>query len=333
MPVSGVQGRRPIFVAAAWIAATCGLAAGGGVSSPGPDPDTLRQQIAELESKLAEAKAQLAAAEESKGQPAATSEPTPVEALADVPLPSGPPAPKHDLASGDPGMIPGEQPAWATWLRSWKSRVELGLNGNAGNTSRQSIRFVFNSDRKTERLEQHFASNYKLANDDHGRSENRLVIDARNDWLASNQSPIRYFVKGSLELDEFQSWDARASGFGGMGYDIIKGDKTTLVGRGGFGGSQLIGSEDEEFRPEGFVAANLTHQLSDVQKVHAAVEYLPQTDELREFRLNANASWEMRIDPQKDLYLRVGVATRYDSDPGQAETTDLDYFLTLGWTF
>ncbi len=314
-----------------------GLAAGGDVPQPGPDADALRQQIAELEARLAEAKAQLAAVEpvEPSKAPAgeARTEPTPIEAVADAPLPSGPAAPKSDGTAGDPGMVPHESPAWATWLKSWKSRIELGVNGNAGNASRESIRLVFMSDRKTERLEQHFASNYKLTSDDRGRSENRIVIDARNDWLGANQSPVRYFVKGTLELDEFQAWDARASGFGGVGYDIIKGEKTTLVGRGGFGGSQLIGSLDEEFRPEGFVAANLTHTVSETQKLNGAVEYLPQTDELREFRLNANASWEVRIDPQKDLYLRLGVATRYDSDPGEAETTDLDYFLTLGWTF
>lgn len=328
-----------MFMVAAWIAAMSGLAAGRDSPQSGPNRDALRQRIAELEARLAEARAQLTAAEAEEGVPAAARtepvpiESTPVEAVADAPLPSSPPMLESDQTPGDPGLIPIERPAWASWLRSWKSRIELGLNGNEGNASRHAVRLVFTSDRKSERLEQHFAGNYKLAAQEGGRSENRLVIDARNDWLGANQSPVRYFIKGTLELDEFQAWDARASGFGGLGYDIIQGERTSLVGRGGLGGSQLIGSVEEEFRPEGFVAANLTHKWTDAQKLIAAVEYLPQTDELREFRLNANASWEMRIDPQKDLYLRVGVASRYESDPGEAETTDLDYFLTLGWTF
>lgn len=322
----GVQIWQVLFSVAAWIAVGCGTALGqsGGPASDSSDQaEQLRQRIAALESELAEARAQLESLERQTPEPA-VSEPVAAEPPAAT-VPAGVPA--------SPGLVEGAKPALPSWLTGWKSRIEVGFNGAEGNSTRQSLRLVFKSDRKTERHETHFGSLYKLTTQEAERSENRLVLDARNDWLQAGESPVRYFIKGTLEFDEFQAWDARASGFGGVGYEILKDEKTTLLGRGGFGGSKRFGGTNDEFRAEAFVSADLAHQLSDDQKLTAGVEYLPDTDGWREYRLNADASWEVRIDPESELYLRVGVATRYDSDPGRAESTDLDYFVNLGWTF
>lgn len=350
----GVQGRRSITWVAAGIAATTvsAFAFGGGVQEPSDQAEALQQQIAELEAKLAQAKAQLEALQqdpppaaaadgsEAGGGEAGPSQP-PVDAAGETPMPTPapevvavvPPVPTDGSAPGDPSSVPTDRGAFARWLSSWKSRIEVGVNGAEGNSTRQSLRLGFATNRKTEKIETKLSSTYKLTQNNGERSENRLQIDGRNDWLQGGDSHLRYFVTGTLEFDEFQAWDARASGFGGLGYEIIKTDKTTLLGRGGFGGSQRFGGTDDEFRAEAFLAGDLSHKINDAQKLTAALEYLPDTDGWSEYRLNGNASWEMRIDPDSELFLRVGVATRYDSDPGSAKTTDVDYFVNLGWAF
>lgn len=334
-----MQGCRPITWVAAWIAATSVSAFAWSEDASGPSDQAaqLQQQIAELEAQLEAAKAKLAEMQAETAGPVANQAPAdskenlPPDESLPIQTPEAEPE-ASGQAGSDPASIPTERGAFAEWLASWKSRIEIGLNGAEGNSSRQSLRFGFSTDRKSSAIETKLSTNYRLTTQSGVRSENRLEMNGRNDWL-QGESPLRYFVQGKVEFDEFQAWDARASGFGGLGYDIIKDDTTTLVGRGGFGGSKRFGSIDDDFRAEAFLAGDITHKLSEAQKLKAGLEYLPDADGWRAYRLNSNASWEMKIDPESELFLRVGVATRYDSDPGSAKTTDVDYFVNLGWAF
>lgn len=329
--------------------------AGTSVSSPawgghvcddppaGPDPIVqLQKQIAELEAQLEAARAELAraqalesssAAEPAGGEPVqASEEPAPaVQAAEPAEAQEAAPHPPEQAGS-DPASVPVERSAFAQWLASWKSRIEIGLNGTEGNRTRQSLRIALSSNRKTSSMDTKLSTTFRLTTQEGQRSENRLEINGRNDWLQGD-SPLRYFIQGKVEFDEFQAWDIRASSFGGLGYDIIKSEKTTLIGRGGLGGSKRFGDVDDDVRVEAFLAGDLTYKISDQQKLKAEVEYLPDTDGWRAYRLNSNASWEIKIDPESDLFMRVGIASRFDSDPGHAKSTDVDYFVNLGWTF
>ncbi|GAB4382909.1 MAG: hypothetical protein Kow0022_01500 [Phycisphaerales bacterium] len=324
----------------------CSLALGAHVCDEppaGPDPIVqLQKQIAELEAQLAEARAELArvqalestsAAEPAGGEPVqAPAEPAPA-LQADEPAEAQETAPHlPEQAGSDPASIPVQRSAIAQWLASWKSRIEIGLNGTEGNRTRQSLRIALSSNRKTSSTDTKLSTDFRLTSQEGRRSENRLEISGRNDWLQGD-SRLRYFIQGKIEFDEFKAWDVLASSFGGLGYDIIKSDKTTLIGRGGLGGSKRFGDVDDDVRVEAFLSGDLTYKISDQQKLKAEIEYLPDTEGWRAYRLNSNASWEIKIDPESDLFMRVGIASRFDSDPGRAKSTDVDYFVNLGWTF
>jgi len=309
------------------------LAVSGAAFAAEPDPATeLRDKIAALEAELNAHRAELAAILKAEnpetvpvppaGEPAHAATVEPVETSIDVELEEEPATeavePEHYLPA---------------FLRGWKSSVEFGLNGSAGNTDRQSLRFVFKTRRKTEKIETSFNSLLRMTQQESSDAVRQLTLDGRNDWFNQDIKSLRYFAEGKVELDEAKPWDYRVSGFGGIGYEFIKNEKTSLVGRSGFGGSQRIGIDDDEFRAEAFLAANVSHKLTDQQNIKAAVEYLPDTSTWQEYRLNANAAWEVKIDPESDMYLRMGVANRYDSDPGNARPNDLDYFVNIGWSF
>lgn len=301
------------------------------------DAAVLRQKIAELQAELDRTRNELAAVLKSEDPEGVEAAATP--ATDGVPLAAGPPEPETlDAQTADPAPVdpPPTDTAGAglpRWLRDWKSAIEFGLSGSEGNAPRHALRFVYQAHRNTERTETSFSSYFRVTSQESGESLKQFTLDARNDWLNPGTSDLRYFVQGKLEFDDAQEWDHRASGFGGIGYALIKDDKTTLLGRGGFGGSKRAGVEDDEFRAEAFLAAELTHAISERQSLHAGFEYLPNSSAWREYRLNADASWELKIDPESDLYLRLGVANRYDSEPGSARPNDLDYFVNLGWTF
>ena len=324
---------RPRIIALTLLTLT--LLAAPARSDPEPtQPDeaaALRQHITDLESELEATRAKLAEVLKAESPPdvANTAAADAVEAPRLESETDAPPPPA-EVAESAPPMTEHRLPAW---LRDWKSSVEFGLSGSEGNTRRQAIRLYIQSSRKTERTETTVKSLFRMTSQDRSKDLSQLTLDARNDWLHPGPSDLRYFAEGKVEFDDAQPWDYRLSGFGGIGYAFIKDEKTTLVGRSGFGGSRRIGLENDEFRAEAFLAADLTHQISKLQKVKAGFQYLPDTSTWRDYRLNADASWEMKIDPKSDLYLRVGVANRFDSDPGSARKNDLDYFVNLGWTF
>ncbi len=218
------------------------------------------------------------------------------------------------------------------FFEGWTGSVEAGITGTTGNSENFNFRIGLNAERLTEDMETRFDALYRYATQEGEDTVNRFETGIRNDWLFED-SPWRLFVQGRYEYDEFQDWDHRISGFGGIGYEFIDNDTTTLVGRAGLGGAQTIGGADEEFTPEGLLGLDLTHQLTDNQKIAAGTEVFPALDPVGDYRVNSYADYTVTVNPDTNMFLKLGVKHRWDSDPGNAKRSDLDYYLTLGWGF
>jgi hypothetical protein len=98
------------------------------------------------------------------------------------------------------------------------------------------------------------------------------------------------------------------------------------------GGRQDFGGPDTDFRPEGVLELEASQKLSDRQTINGRIEIVPNF-ESSEYRVNSRANWSIVIDPESNLSLRVGADIRYDSGSRSNENTDIDYFMTLGWSF
>ncbi|MEQ8770867.1 MAG: DUF481 domain-containing protein [Phycisphaerales bacterium] len=218
------------------------------------------------------------------------------------------------------------------FFEGWEGSVEAGINGTTGNSENFNFRLALDAQRLTEDMETRFDALYRYATQEGEDTTNRFETGLRNDWLF-NDSPWRLFAQGRYEYDEFQDWDHRISGFGGVGYEFIDNDTTTLIGRAGLGGAQTIGGDEEEFTPEGLLALDVTHKLSDNQKIAAGTEVFPALDPFGDYRVNSYADYTVKVNPDNNMFLKLGVRHRWDSDPGDAKRSDLDYYLTLGWGF
>ncbi len=51
------------------------------------------------------------------------------------------------------------------------------------------------------------------------------------------------------------------------------------------------------------------------------------------YRLNSQVNWEVVIDEENHLSLKIGVVDRYDSTPEGKEPNDLDYKTVVVWSF
>lgn len=230
----------------------------------------------------------------------------------------------------EPADAPIDNSIWS----GWDGSVAFGLNGNSGNTENLSFRGTIAAKRATERMETTLGFLYSYANQDSESTENRARFDARNDWLFGEDRRWRYFVSGFVEYDEFQDWDLRVGVFTGFGYDFIKNERTTLTGRAGLGVVSDFGGDDDETRFEGLLGLDWTHQINDRNKVYASVTYYPDFSDVPEFRIEAKAGWEIKLDETNGLFLTLGVEDRYDSDPGgDSKNNDFAYFALLGWNF
>jgi putative salt-induced outer membrane protein YdiY len=223
---------------------------------------------------------------------------------------------------------PDEKSFWVGWTRS----VDLGINGSSGNSDTFNGRIALNLARKTTRMETTAGALYLYQRDNEGVTKDRGEANFRNDWLLKD-SRWRLWAQAKGEYDADADWTARVSSAAGVGYEFIQNDKTTLIGRVGLGASREFGGMSNDVVPEGVLGADFTHKINDRNSVFANVDYFPDLSEFGEFRTVSKAGWETIVDPDTKLNLKLGIEHRYDSDPGDAEASEIDYFVTMGWTF
>jgi putative salt-induced outer membrane protein YdiY len=240
-------------------------------------------------------------------------------------------------APSDPSQVSGS--AFMRDLKSfnkgWTGTIELGLNGAEGNSTNLNFRAGVSAERKGEIWDSKASLTYLRASEDSEVTSNRFVADLRNDFKFAKGSRWRVFTTGRYEYDDFQQWIHRITLGAGIGYAFIENERTTLIGRVGVGASKKIGGGAEnKWTPELILGADLNHKISDRQKITASVDFLPSLDNFSDYRIIGKAAWELLVDPESKLNLKIGIEDDYDSSPGpNRKSNDFRYFAVLGWAF
>lgn len=307
------------------IAGVAGLSLFASLSGAGVDGSDAAGRLAEARAAYEAALAELRAAEAELAA-ATTAETT--EATG-----SGENAHRAQPEGEVPAGAVAPEPGFLSW-KAWEKSIDIGVTGASGNSENLNLRIQISGERNTDKMETKASALYRLSKQGSENTENRFRFDVFNDWLPPEGSKIRWWAKGAFEYDEFQAWDYRVSGSGGIGYEFVDNDKHTLVGRLGFGGSQTFGDDDEDFRPEAVVGLDYTYRIKKDQKFTTGTEFLFDVSDTDAWRNNSYAQYEVLIDPESGMNFKTGVTNRYDSEPGaDTKKNDLEYFATLGWKF
>ena len=223
---------------------------------------------------------------------------------------------------------------FSDFWNGWKRNVELGFNGAEGNSDNFSIRGGIGAKREAKDMVTTAGLSYKYAQQDDEKSQSRGEAFAKSDYVF-DESKWGFFWQAKLEYDEFQAWDWRASIFLGPSYMFIKDERTLLRGRAGVGGSYEFGGEgDEEFHPEAMLGLDWEHKLTERQKLFLTVEWYPSLDEWPDYRAYAKGGWEILVDPEANMFLKLGFEDRYDISPGDGrKKNDFEYFGMISWVF
>lgn len=263
--------------------------------------------------------------------PAKPPQPLPPPTLVPDVLPPPPPAPGGERVVVIPdGAAPVPPPR-----RIWKGGIEFGVNGSEGNSDVFNVRLGANADRTTERNQFHLDFLYTLSNQDGVTKQNQALLNVRDEILFRG-SAWSVFSATQLEYDDFRAYDLRVGTYGGLSYQWVKSDRALFKTRFGAGAVREIdtkGVAAARWVPEAVVGDDFNYRFSDRQGIVSSLDVYPNLSQIGQFRVRARAGYEIVIDPEHGMVLRLGVQDRYDSSPASAKRNDLNYFATLLFRF
>ncbi|MCA9205470.1 MAG: DUF481 domain-containing protein, partial [Planctomycetales bacterium] len=226
-------------------------------------------------------------------------------------------------------------PVWYTpsyWFPAdiWEGSVELGINGSTGNSESFSMKAGGKAKRKTEFsiLEMDIA--YVKTNTNSVLTQHNAIMNGKVEWPFAD-SPWSMFAKLYGEYDEFQAYDVRLAFNAGFGYRWFETDISKLTTRLGAGWSREFGGPQDQFVPEAVMGLDYERQISKRQKFSLTSDYFPDWGDFSNYRIVTSASWQLLLDEEHNLSLKVGAIDRYDSTPNGAKPNDVNYSIVLLW--
>lgn len=215
----------------------------------------------------------------------------------------------------------------------WTGSVDIGMNGSEGNSQNFNLLGNIKAKRDTDKATTTWDTLYNFANANNDRTTNRFLSTLRNEWKFGD-SPWTFFADGSLEYDEFWAFDVRLATHIGIGRQIIKDDLQSLKGRFGFGVSRQIGGDFENrMFPELVIGCDYERKLGEKSKFVFNLDYFPDVGDFANYRIQANAALEYLIDPDTNMFFKIGALDRYNTNPQGRQRNDLTYYASLMWKF
>jgi putative salt-induced outer membrane protein YdiY len=231
---------------------------------------------------------------------------------------------------------PAEEPT--TWMMpsywfnpvDWDGGLEIGINGTEGNAEALSLRTGANIKRKTELYELTADLIYVKATAAGVETQHNAIQNAGFERSFAG-TPWNLFLKEFLVYDEFKDYDLQLALNGGLGYQWIKTETTSLKGRFGAGASREFGGTTDDWVPEAVYGFDYDRQLTKRQKLALKMDYFPEWGNPSNYRMVSNFSWEVLLDEAHNLNLKLSVNDIYDSTPNGRQPNDIIYALLLLW--
>ncbi len=220
-----------------------------------------------------------------------------------------------------------------SFFTGWKGNAELGINGASGNSENFAFRAGFGLKRDVEKMATSLALSYNYGTSDGEKNTDRGRLDLRNDWKLT-PSRWRVFLQGAVEYDQFQDWDWRTTAFTGVGYELVKTDKILFMPRAGIGATKEFGGSDNRIRPEALGGFDFEYKIKDGHRLFVNVDSFWNLLDTPQYRVLTLAGYEILLDKDSGMALKLGLEDRYQSSPGSGKKrNDLLYFATLVWNF
>ena len=213
----------------------------------------------------------------------------------------------------------------------WTAGFDFGVSGSSGNTDTFKVRTGL--DLLYQAPDDVFILNalYILNRVNGWELEHKAFLLGRNELPVYDD--FAWYAQGLLEYDEARVIDFRLAAHNGMSFVALQDGVQTLKLRAGLGMSRETGGPRSEWVGEGQLGADYTYRLTDRTWINLAADYYPDLEDFGRYRVRVRAAFDVLIDPDLDLFLRLGAFDRYDSRPFGSQRNDLDYFMSLLFRF
>lgn len=218
------------------------------------------------------------------------------------------------------------------WRKAWSGEFNAGVNGAAGNAERFNTRFGLDAKRSGPRANHIVSLLYAKGTANGEETEHKFISKLRDEWKF-DESKWSLYTFANTTYDEFQNWDLRLVTGTGFAYQFYDTEVTYLQARAGAGASREFGGTNDKFVPEANLGTDFRYKLTERQSITAGAEYFPSFEDFGDYRLDSQAAWELLIDPDHNLTLKIGFMDRYQSRPEGAKRNDIDYFAQVGLKF
>jgi len=212
----------------------------------------------------------------------------------------------------------------------WTAGIELGINGSEGNNNVFSMRTGGHVKRETKVWKLDSSLYYNKNHSNGVETQNNGKFDLRLDRILA-ESPWTLFILENLIYDEFQPWDVQLSPNTGVGYRAINTEFITMLTRFGAGATRDFGGADEDWQPTALLGLDYEHKISKTQRLTAKVDYFPEWEDYRNYRVVSDFGWQIDLDRPKNVSLKFALVDRYDSTPDGAQPNNVDYSVLLIW--
>jgi len=231
---------------------------------------------------------------------------------------------------------PEPAPAPVEPVSPWSGKFDLALTGSEGNTDTQSFRTELDVKHDDADALDTYVVWYQRSETDNQATSAKSFSQARREWKLSD-SKWRPFVQGSLQTDQFSTYDQLVSAAAGFAYPCIDSEKTKLTGRAGAGITHKYGESDpdvDETSYDALVGLDWLWTISAISSFSFTTDIYPSVSDLGQYRAVTRAAYETKVDPDSPWYLKLGVDNFYDSTAGAGtESTDWNYYVGLGRAF
>lgn len=212
----------------------------------------------------------------------------------------------------------------------WTAGLELGINGSEGNNNVFSMRTGGHLKRETKSWKLDSSLSYNKNHSNGVETQNNGKLDLRLDRLFG-QSPWTLFFLENLIYDEFQAWDVQLSLNFGTGYRVIDTEFIDLLTRLGAGATREFGGAENDWQPTALLGVDYEHKISKMQRLTAKVDYFPEWEDYRNYRVVSDFGWQIDLDRPKNVSVKLSLVDRYDSTPEGVDPNNMDYSVLLIW--
>lgn len=213
----------------------------------------------------------------------------------------------------------------------WNWAVDLGLSGSQGNTDTLKLRTGLDLRYDTPDDVMILNVMYILNQANGGQLENKGFALLRNEMPIDDT--FGWYAQAAFEYDEFRVIDWRFASHSGLAFTAYQDQTQLLRFRVGFGTAYENGGPVNQWFMEGQAGLDYEYRLTNRTKLTATADYYPAVEDFGRYRVRVRASFDILLDPETNVLLRLGAFDRFDSRPFGSQRNDLDYFMTLQFRF